>query len=86
VLSPSPCIIAAGEEFNIAVDGITDFLKKPTKSLQHALESWFALFWILSIQYPESLKHTCCFLEKVVLKKGGKISGPVRKWANRLMA
>ena len=82
VCGPTPCITGE-EEYGIAIDG-SNILKGPIKSFQLAVEAWLATFWIFSIAFPDSIKNTTCYFEKVLLRKGGKVSAVVRKWCNRL--
>ena len=79
---PTPCITGIGK-YSVAMDGEGNLLQTKVHSFNVALEAWMAAFWIYSVSYPEELKHTC-FLEKVLLCKGGRVSATVRKWANRL--
>jgi len=60
-------------------------MQRGTASFAKALEVCFAAYFIFSICFPKKLANLCQFLEKVVLKHGGRPSAVVRKWANRLM-
>lgn len=84
VKSLTPCITGV-DEFNVVLDSLPELLRVPVKSFRRALEACLASYWIFSIEFPANLRNTCCFLENVVLKRGGKVTAIVRKWTNRLM-
>ena len=78
----TPCIFGT-VEYDVKVDGVS-LLKRKTASFQKAFEVWFSAYFIFSICFPKKLTNLCQFVEKVLLKHGGRPSALVRKWANRL--
>lgn len=50
-----------------------------------AFESWFALFWVFSVEYPPSLKETCLFLEKYVIEHDTAVPASVKRLAKKLI-
>jgi hypothetical protein len=66
--SPTPCTTGVNE-FKVVVEGI-DILRTTTKSFDMVLQAWFATFWVFSIAYPDGLKNSCEFFEKVLLGRG----------------
>jgi len=82
VKGPTPCI--TGEEnYSLVMDG-QSILQSNVVSYKHALEAWFATFWIFSVAYPHRLVNTCTFIEKVLLRRCGRVPSVVRKWSNQL--
>jgi len=75
------CITGA-EKYTVIADG-TEISSSPINLFQLALEVWIAAFWIFDIEYSAALRNTCCFIEKVLLGKGGHVTAAVRKWSNR---
>ncbi len=80
----TPVIIKDGENWSIAIDRIVIF-SEPLRSFALAVQTWFASFWVLSIQYPKCVNNTCLFYEKVFLNGKGKVPASISKWANRLL-
>jgi len=75
---PTPCITGT-DKYSLAMDGEENLLQTPVHSFSVALEAWMASCWIYSASYPDELKHTCCFFEKVLLRTGGRVSATARK-------
>lgn len=42
------------------------------KSFKFAVQTWFASFYILSIEYPIEIRETCNFLDKVLMRGEGE--------------
>lgn len=84
VRAPTPCIIGVESDLNVSIDN-TSLLNVTLASFKQVVEVWMASFWVFCVEYPLSIKNTCIFLERVIMKKGGKMPSIVRKWSNRLM-
>jgi hypothetical protein len=79
-----PAMHKKGDGWALSVDGAIIF--SGMKSFGTAMQTWFASFYILSIEFPVEVRETCNFIEKVLMGEGkGKVSSVLRKWANRLL-
>jgi len=86
---PTPLIRRCSDggvaSYQVTVDG-QQILAVPAKSFQMAVQCWCAAFWVFHLQYPSRLQKFCCFVEKALLNRKGRVPAIVTKWANRLLA
>jgi len=75
VKSPCPAIVCSNYRWSIYFDGI-QLLSEPFPSFTRAIESWFSIFWVFSVKYPQYIEHTCCFIERYLC--GHKYLCPLR--------
>ena len=59
------------------LDGMTTF--------SAALQSWYATFFVFSVEYTSSLKHSCVFFEKYLLRRNVFATSAVTRLANRIL-
>lgn len=82
-LPPTPIMKAEMSRWLVMVDRQPVVATPVTTST--AVQLWFGAFWEFQLCYPERLKNTLLFIEKVFLTYKGKAPAVVSKWANRLM-
>lgn len=84
IASPTPAIVFDGTSWTVCFDG----RHVPTDSMQSftlALEAWFSLFWVFSVEYPPCLKSSCLFIENYVIGHDCTVPAAVKRLASKIL-
>ena len=83
VSSPSPCMVGARSPWSLYFDG-EKLVDKPIATFGEAFKTWFSVFFVFMVSYPEAIKHACLFLEKYVIRHKVSTPGIVDRLAAKL--
>lgn len=67
-------IVSGNEDIKIVIDGTEVLREVPT--IATAVAMFFGLTYVLNIKYPKNLHYTLEFVQKVLMKLGGKKMSP----------
>jgi hypothetical protein len=84
VSSPLPSLVAEGETWIVYFDNAR-LLDKATNLFSKALQAWYAVYWVFSVQYPAALRLTCTFIEKYCIGHKCTAPGAVKRLAKKII-
>lgn len=84
VSSPLPSLVTEGCKWIVYFDNLR-LLHNATSFFNVALQAWYAVFWVFSVQYPATLRLTCLFIEKFCMGRKCSAPGAVKRLANKII-
>ena len=79
-----PSLVCKNQKWTLHFDG-QYLLTEPTATFMKAIQAWFAVFWIFSVEYPRQLRNVCLFLEKYIFGRKTSVPGVVARLADKIL-